>query len=86
MGRVVAIKTAVKPNLEARTLKVTLTALALAMEYFTKTVPDPVFVKEAKSCLLRHDDDLVCLVTPEMYAKVSKDMPVAEAVKSLLYG
>ena len=85
MAKIIQLNNNRKRESNGRTMKVTLTTLALAMEYYTKVVPDLPFVQEARLCLLTYDNDLVCLITPEMYVKVSENMPVNSAVKNLLY-
>lgn len=85
MSNVVNIKDAPKSNLRERTFKVSLSALALAIEYYTEVAPDEKFVAEARSSLLRHDLKNVCCVSRHVHDKVMKDLPLEKAVKTLLY-
>lgn len=85
MAEIIEFKNISKPNLKERTNKVTLTALALAMEYYTRTVPDEAFVAEARTSLLRYNNNLVCLVSERVYLKVTKGMPASDAVEQLLF-
>ena len=87
MADIINIKDIPKPELSKRTKRVTLTALALSMEYFTKVKPDPAFVAEARSSLLRHNRaNLVCNVSLGVHKKETEDMPAVAAVEKLLYG
>lgn len=87
MNNVIKFNDIPRPDLSERTYKVTLTALSLAMEYYTKTSPDPTFVAEARTSLLRYSPGtLVCRVSQTVHDKVTEGMPAAEAVDSLLFG
>jgi len=86
MAEVINYKDIRKPNLKERTFKVTLTALALAMEYYLRVEPDPAFVQEARTSLFRHNSKMVCLVSERVYTRVTKNMPATEAVDQLLFG
>lgn len=85
MVQIININDIPKPNLKERTRKVTLTALALAMEYYTRIDPDEAFVAEARTSLLRYNDNLVCKVSKRVYLKVTQDMPASTAVQQLLF-
>jgi len=86
MAKIVNYKDIPKPNLKERTYKVTLTALALAMEYYLRVEPDPAFVEEARSSLFRYNSRMVCLVSEKVYLKVTQGMPATSAVQQLLFG
>ncbi len=70
----------------ARTVKVTLCSLALAIEYFTDVVKDDAFVREAKSCLRTVDSSNVIFVPPELQEKVLKTMSIRVAMQECLLG
>lgn len=86
MAEIIEFSSIPKPNLKVRTYKVTLTALALAMEYYTRVVSDPAFVAEARTSLLRYNTNLVCLVSENVHQKVTQGMPASDAVNKLLFG
>jgi len=85
MAEIIKFEDIRRPALNKRTRKVTLTALALAMEYYTRIQPDEGFVTEARSSLLRYNSNLVCKVSEEVYIKVTEGMPASSAIEKLLY-
>lgn len=71
----------------ARTVKVTLCSLALAIEYFTDVVPNDSFVREAKSCLRTVDGGInIIYVPPGIREMVLKTMNIRKAMKKCLLG
>ena len=87
MSNVVDIRVARRANRqgeEGKGWKITITTLALAIEYYTFIEPDPEFVAIMEKALHRRTD-CVCLVSEETFTRVSEDLPLQEALAALLY-
>ena len=80
MGELIQMDARIPPS-----VRVTLCALALAVEYYTHIEPDPLFVMEARAAIRIHDDNLHCRVSKELAHRVVHKMPLDDAVKRLLY-
>lgn len=87
MSKVVDIRVARRANRqgeEGKDWKMTLTTLALAIEYYTFIEPDSELVTTMEKALHRQVD-CVCLVSEETFTRVSEDLPLQEALAALLY-
>ena len=66
-----------KPDLLSRTQKLSITALALAIEEYSY---DKNFCREARSSLRRHNNSNVCMVTPQVFQVVASQMDLESAI------
>ena len=84
MADLIKFDTSLKYDTKLRTHKLTISALALATDYFSKERLDEDFCREARSCIRAVTPTNKVMVSKKVHDKVMQHLPVQEAIDTCL--